>query len=296
VPAPAARRRRDGEEQSTPDAQGAEPRAGHSPGSAAEPPALARLLRPASALTHVHAAQGKADASKRNTQCTALPALAMALQRPAWVGLDDAPGAGALADMHGDGGSVNDHLRREIAAAGGESSTLRLNGAAAASVDAYLEYRRIVGNADGGVMFSGACGDAARTCKRRRRRRLACALRRCAARWPLRTRAKRPWRACRARCLLQGRLRARAVAAPTLTVFLARALRSRRASRRGVRALPRRRGGGAQRAPAVRDVAQRQRGGLQERRAADCLRVRPPLPRARHGRAHRPTPPQGTRS
>ena len=51
---------------------------------------------------------------------------------------------------------VNDHLRRELAARGGESTTLRLTGEAAASVDAYVEYRRIVGDADGGVLFSGA--------------------------------------------------------------------------------------------------------------------------------------------
>lgn len=85
----------------------------------------------------------------------------MAHDRPAWVGLEDAPlvarGApsGAVVDMHGDGGSVNDHLRRELAARGGESTTLRITGAAAASVDAYIEYKRIVGNADGGVMFTG---------------------------------------------------------------------------------------------------------------------------------------------
>jgi hypothetical protein len=89
-------------------------------------------------------------------------ARAMAQDRPAWVGLDDAPlvarGApsGAMTDMHGDGGSVNDHLRRELAARGGESTTLRITGAAAASVDAYIEYQRIVGNADGGTMFTGA--------------------------------------------------------------------------------------------------------------------------------------------
>ena len=76
--------------------------------------------------------------------------------RPAWVGLglpEEAPPTAVLSDSHG--GSVNDHLRRELAARGGESTTLRISGAAAASVDAYVEYRRIVGDADGGVLFTG---------------------------------------------------------------------------------------------------------------------------------------------
>ena len=76
--------------------------------------------------------------------------------RPAWVGLglpEEAPATTALSDERG--GSVNDHLRRELEAQGGESTTLRITGAAAASVDAYVEYRRIVGDADGGVLFTG---------------------------------------------------------------------------------------------------------------------------------------------
>ena len=78
--------------------------------------------------------------------------------RPAWVGLGLPEEASAPA-FRSDGGSsdgVNDHLRRELAARGGESTTLRLGSEAAASVDAYIEYRRIVGDADGGVLFSGA--------------------------------------------------------------------------------------------------------------------------------------------
>jgi hypothetical protein len=76
--------------------------------------------------------------------------------RPAWVGLglpEEALPTTALSDSHG--GSVNDHLRRELAAQGCKSTTLRVTGAAAASVDAYVEYRRIVGDADGGVLFTG---------------------------------------------------------------------------------------------------------------------------------------------
>jgi len=79
--------------------------------------------------------------------------------RPAWVGLDPpdaAPSATAQAGRGCLSDSVNDHLRRELAARGGESTTLRLSGVAAASVDAYIEYQRIVGDADGGVMFTGA--------------------------------------------------------------------------------------------------------------------------------------------
>ncbi len=81
------------------------------------------------------------------------------MSRPAWVGLglpeaDAAPGPLVSESQGGD--SVNDHLRRELAARGGESTTLRISGAAAASVDAYIEYRRVVGDADGGVMFTGA--------------------------------------------------------------------------------------------------------------------------------------------
>ena len=81
--------------------------------------------------------------------------------RPAWVGLglpDESSAPASLASCS-DAGSfdgVNDHLRRELAARGGESTTLRLGSEAAASVDAYIEYRRIVGDADGGVLFSGA--------------------------------------------------------------------------------------------------------------------------------------------
>ena len=77
--------------------------------------------------------------------------------RPAWVGLDTPEEASAASALSGGGSfdGVNDHLRRELAARGGESTTLRLAGAAAASVDAYLEYRRIVGDADGGVLFTG---------------------------------------------------------------------------------------------------------------------------------------------
>lgn len=82
----------------------------------------------------------------------------MARERPPWVGLDDERSATsdaprvATESWHGD--SVNDHLRRELAARGGESTTLRVSSVAAASVDAYIEYRRIVGDADGGQLFS----------------------------------------------------------------------------------------------------------------------------------------------
>ena len=104
------------------------------------------------------------------------------MERPPWVGLDppaaSAATSSALADMHGDGGSVNDHLRREIAAAGGESTTLRVSGAAAASVDAYIEYRRVVGNADGGVMFTGARSWLRRSSVHGPRRRGACSAQR----------------------------------------------------------------------------------------------------------------------
>ena len=49
---------------------------------------------------------------------------------------------------------VNDALRSEYAAKGVAVETLRIS--AAASVDAYIEYRNIVGSADGGVLLSGA--------------------------------------------------------------------------------------------------------------------------------------------
>ena len=74
--------------------------------------------------------------------------------RPAWVGLGLTEEEPSALSSGGDG--VNDHLRRELAARGGESTTLRLAATAAASVDAYLEYRRVVGDADGGVLFTGA--------------------------------------------------------------------------------------------------------------------------------------------
>ena len=74
--------------------------------------------------------------------------------RPAWVGLG-LPVEEAAESVSCSTDGVNDHLRRELAARGGESTTLRLTSEAAASVDAYIEYRRIVGDADGGVLFSG---------------------------------------------------------------------------------------------------------------------------------------------
>lgn len=49
--------------------------------------------------------------------------------------------------------STNDILRAELAAGGAPSASLRLQ---AASVEAYLEYRRIVGDADGGTLFTEA--------------------------------------------------------------------------------------------------------------------------------------------
>ena len=69
--------------------------------------------------------------------------------RPSWVGADE-PAEG-----------VNDALREEYAARGGVVDTLRLSSVAAASVDAYVEYRRIVGDADGGMLLSGASGSVA---------------------------------------------------------------------------------------------------------------------------------------
>lgn len=47
--------------------------------------------------------------------------------------------------------TVNDVLRKEIASEGGGSATVC---GTAASVEAYLEYRRIVGEADGGTLFT----------------------------------------------------------------------------------------------------------------------------------------------
>ena len=58
--------------------------------------------------------------------------------RPPWVG--------------GAEESVNDVLREDCQS----SETLRLSSVASASVDAYIEYKRIVGDADGGVLLSGA--------------------------------------------------------------------------------------------------------------------------------------------
>ena len=54
------------------------------------------------------------------------------------------------------GPSVNDHLRAEYARKGEAVETLRLGGPAAAHVAAYLEYDRIVGDADGGRLLSDA--------------------------------------------------------------------------------------------------------------------------------------------
>ena len=56
----------------------------------------------------------------------------------------------------GDGKSVNDYLREEAAAAGRPVETLRIGGDAARHVAAYLEYERIVGDADGGRLLSEA--------------------------------------------------------------------------------------------------------------------------------------------
>ena len=63
---------------------------------------------------------------------------AMSGNRPPWVGAEDER-------------SVSDHLRQEYAARGEPTATLRV---AADSVEAYLEYERVVGGADGGVLLT----------------------------------------------------------------------------------------------------------------------------------------------
>jgi hypothetical protein len=71
--------------------------------------------------------------------------------RPAWVGTGEP--------------SVNDHLREEYAERGISSETLRLDSVATRSVAQYLEYLRVVGNADGGVLLTGEHASA-RVCSR----------------------------------------------------------------------------------------------------------------------------------
>ena len=70
------------------------------------------------------------------------------MSRPPWVGLEAQPVKSAVEQ------GVNDYLRAEL---GEPSETLRLSRRAALSVDAYVEYKRIVGDADGGVLFTGPC-------------------------------------------------------------------------------------------------------------------------------------------
>ena len=74
----------------------------------------------------------------------------MAAGRPAWVG-------GTLqrdADAS-DEECVQDVLRRESASSGVATETLRVSSVAALSVDAYVEYCRVVGDADGGELLTG---------------------------------------------------------------------------------------------------------------------------------------------
>jgi hypothetical protein len=64
----------------------------------------------------------------------------MSGSRPPWAGAED---EGSV--------TVSDHLRQEYAARGEPSATLRV---AADCVEAYLEYERVVGGEDGGVIFT----------------------------------------------------------------------------------------------------------------------------------------------
>jgi hypothetical protein len=83
----------------------------------------------------------------------------MSGSRPPWAGVED---EGSV--------TVSDHLRQEYAARGEPSATLRV---ASDSVEAYLEYERVVGGADGGVLFSEEEYDAfRRTALERSQRRL----------------------------------------------------------------------------------------------------------------------------
>eukprot|EP00959_Pyramimonas_sp_CCMP1952_P037357 781541-Pyramimonas_sp.AAC.2 len=71
------------------------------------------------------------------------------LQRPEWVGNEvDLPSQeqGAV--------SVNDHLRADLNAQGVAHETVHVSSEAQRHVAAYLEYERIVGSADNGVMLS----------------------------------------------------------------------------------------------------------------------------------------------
>ena len=76
----------------------------------------------------------------------------MAAGRPAWVG--GTPHALAP-DADSDKDCVQDALRREYASRGVATETLRVSSVAARSVDAYVEYRRVVGDADTGELLTG---------------------------------------------------------------------------------------------------------------------------------------------
>lgn len=91
---------------------------------------------------------GRMAAQPRTPVPCFAPPRRMPPARPPWVGCEEP--------------SVNDQLRADHAARGDATETLRLSSSAASHVEAYLEYRRVVGNADGGVLLSGQSGLAAR--------------------------------------------------------------------------------------------------------------------------------------